>query len=86
MGRSILISLNTTQAHIQTPSRMNKLLMLAFLVTLMGLMATAAPQEDVEELELEDLERKRQGITRESFRKNLPKRIRNQRTTSQRSQ
>merc|ERR1712038_85107 len=54
MGRSILISLNTTQAHIQTPSRMNKLLMLAFLVTLMGLMATAAPQEDVEELELED--------------------------------
>jgi len=49
-----LISLNTTQAHIQTPSRMNKLLMLAFLVTLMGLMATAAPQEDVEELELED--------------------------------
>jgi len=33
---------------------MNKLLMLAFLVTLMGLMATAAPQEDVEELELED--------------------------------
>merc|ERR1711992_420494 len=54
MGRSILISHNTTQAHIQTPSRMNKLLMLAFLVTLMGLMATAAPQEDVEELELED--------------------------------
>merc|ERR1712055_511509 len=54
MGRSILISLNTTQAHIQTPSRMNKLLMLAFLVTLMGLMATATPQEDVEELELED--------------------------------
>ena len=33
---------------------MNKLLMLAFLVTLMGLMATATPQEDVEELELED--------------------------------
>merc|ERR1711934_807375 len=55
MGRSILISLNTTQAHIQTTSRMNKLLMLAFLVTLMGLMATAAPQEDVEELELEDM-------------------------------
>merc|ERR1711997_1411350 len=54
MGRSILISLNTTQAHIQTTSRMNKLLMLAFLVTLMGLMATAAPQDDVEELELED--------------------------------
>jgi len=50
-----LISLNTTQAHIQTPSRMNKLLMLAFLVTLMGLMATAAPQEEEEELELEDL-------------------------------
>merc|ERR1712130_963036 len=55
MGRSTLISLNTTQAHIQTPSRMNKLLMLAFLVTLMGLMATAAPQEEEEELELEDL-------------------------------
>merc|ERR1711934_195207 len=55
MGRSTLISLNTTQAHIQTTSRMNKLLMLAFLVTLMGLMATAAPQEDVEELELEDM-------------------------------
>merc|ERR1739844_52966 len=55
MGRSTLISLNTAQAHIQTPSRMNKLLMLAFLVTLMGLMATAAPQEDVEELELEDM-------------------------------
>merc|ERR1712158_225506 len=54
MGRSTLISLNTTQAHIQTTSRMNKLLMLAFLVTLMGLMATAAPQDDVEELELED--------------------------------
>merc|ERR1712212_434471 len=54
MGRSILISLNTTQAHIQTTSRMNKLLMLAFLVTLMGLMATAAPQDDVGELELED--------------------------------
>merc|ERR1711944_385105 len=49
MGRSTLISLNTTQTHIQTPSRMNKLLMLAFLVTLMGLMATAAPQEEVEE-------------------------------------
>merc|ERR1712018_1067959 len=55
MGRSTLISLNTTQAHIQTPSRMNKLLMLAFLVTLMGLMATAAPQEEVEEQELEDM-------------------------------
>merc|ERR1711971_374300 len=26
MGRSTLISLNTTQAHIQTPSRMNTLL------------------------------------------------------------
>merc|ERR1712130_148133 len=56
MGRSTLISLNTTQAHIQTPSRMNKLLMLAFLVTLMGLMATAAPQEEVEEHELEDMD------------------------------
>merc|ERR1711981_326690 len=55
MGRSTLISLNTTQAHIQTPSRMNKLLMLAFLVTLMGLMATAAPQEEVDELELDDM-------------------------------
>merc|ERR1712227_457657 len=55
MGRSTLISLNTTEAHIQTPSRMNKLLMLTFLVTLMGLMATAAPQEEVEEHELEDL-------------------------------
>merc|ERR1712172_480782 len=54
MGRSTLISLNTTQAHIQTPSRMNKLLMLAFLVTLMGLMATASPQEE-EEFELEDV-------------------------------
>jgi len=51
-----LISLNTTQARIQTPSRMNKLLMLAFMVTLMGLMATASPQEEVEELELEDLD------------------------------
>merc|ERR1712001_342110 len=49
------ISLNTTQAHIQTPSRMNKLLMLAFLVALMGLMATAAPQDEGEELELEDM-------------------------------
>merc|ERR1711881_799517 len=38
-----------------TPSRMNKLLMLAFLVALMGLMATAAPQDEVEELELEDM-------------------------------
>merc|ERR1712020_250129 len=55
MGRSTLISLNTTQAYIQTPSRMNKLLMLAFLVALMGLMATAAPQDEVEELELEDM-------------------------------
>merc|ERR1711934_1292083 len=55
MGRSTLISLNTTQAHIQTPSRMNKLLMPAFLVALMGLMATAAPQDEVEELELEDM-------------------------------
>merc|ERR1712158_20344 len=55
MGRSTLISLNTTQAHIQTPSRMNKLLILAFLVALMGLMATAAPQDEVEELELEDM-------------------------------
>merc|ERR1712186_211374 len=55
MGRSTLISLNTTQAHIQTPSRMNKLLVLAFLVALMGLMATAAPQDEVEELELEDM-------------------------------
>merc|ERR1712141_96621 len=55
MGRLTLISLNTTQAHIQTPSRMNKLLMLAFLVALMGLMATAAPQDEVEELELEDM-------------------------------
>ena len=34
---------------------MNKLLMLAFLVALMGLMATAAPQDEVEELELEDM-------------------------------
>ena len=34
---------------------MNKLLMLAFLVTMMGLMATAAPLEKVEELELEDM-------------------------------
>merc|ERR1712001_540801 len=33
----------------------NKLLMLAFLVALMGLMATAAPQDEVEELELEDM-------------------------------
>merc|ERR1712027_22292 len=56
MGRSILISLNTTQAHIQTTSRMNKLLMLAFLVTLMGLMATAAPQEEVDEMELEEFD------------------------------
>merc|ERR1712110_85053 len=55
MGRSTLISMGTTQAHIQTPSRMNKLLMLAFLVALMGLMATAAPQDEVEELELEDM-------------------------------
>merc|ERR1712110_1370528 len=55
MGRSTLISLNTTQAHIQTWARMNKLLMLAFLVALMGLMATAAPQDEVEELELEDM-------------------------------
>merc|ERR1712038_95728 len=56
MGRSTLISLNTTQAHIQTTSRMNKLLMLAFLVTLMGLMATAAPQEEVDDMELEEVE------------------------------
>merc|ERR1712027_196922 len=56
MGRSILISLNTTQAHIQTTSRMNKLLMLAFLVTLMGLMATAAPQEEVDDMELEEFD------------------------------
>merc|ERR1712158_79481 len=56
MGRSTLISLNTTQAHIQTPSRMNKLLMLAFLVTLMGLMATAAPEEEVDEIELEEFD------------------------------
>merc|ERR1711936_1173181 len=56
MGRSILISLNTTQAHIQTTSRMNKLLMLAFLVTLMGLMATAAPQEEVDDMELEEVD------------------------------
>merc|ERR1711981_59981 len=56
MGRSTLISLNTTQAHIQTTSRMNKLLMLAFLVTLMGLMATAAPQEEVDDMELEEFD------------------------------
>merc|ERR1711879_288152 len=56
MGRSILISLNTTQAHIQKTSRMNKLLMLAFLVTLMGLMATAAPQEEMDEMELEEFD------------------------------
>merc|ERR1711910_229434 len=56
MGRSTLISLNTTQAHIQTTSRMNKLLMLAFLVTLMGLMATAAPQEEVDDMELEEVD------------------------------
>merc|ERR1712027_92907 len=56
MGRSILISLNTTQAHIQTTSRMNKLLMLAFLVTLMGLMATAAPQEEMDDMELEEFD------------------------------
>lgn len=35
---------------------MNKLLMLAFLVTLMGLMATAAPQEEVDDMELEEFE------------------------------
>merc|ERR1711874_64881 len=45
-----------TQAHIQTTSRMNKLLMLAFLVTLMGLMATAAPQEEVDDMELEEVD------------------------------
>merc|ERR1712107_401585 len=56
MGRSTLISPNTTQAHIQTTSRMNKLLMLAFLVTLMGLMATAAPQEEVDDMELEEFD------------------------------
>merc|ERR1712027_221960 len=56
MGRSNLISLNTTQAHIQTTSRMNKLLMLAFLVTLMGLMATAAPQEEMDDMELEEFD------------------------------
>merc|ERR1712073_137659 len=56
MGRSTLISLNTTQAHIQTTSRMNKLLMLAFLVTLMGLMATAAPQEEEDDMELEEFD------------------------------
>merc|ERR1711910_291728 len=56
MGRSTLISLNTTQAHIQTTSRMNKLLMLAFLVTLMGLMATAAPQEEVDDMDLEEVD------------------------------
>merc|ERR1712226_822405 len=44
-----------TWAHIQTPSRMNKLLMLAFLVALMGLMSSSAPQDEVEELELEDM-------------------------------
>ena len=36
--------------------RMNKLLMLAFLVTLMGLMATAAPQEEVDDMELEEFD------------------------------
>merc|ERR1712080_247070 len=56
MGRSSLISLNTTQAHIQTTSRMNKLLMLAFLVTLMGLMATAVPQEEMDDMELEEFD------------------------------
>merc|ERR1712018_29932 len=56
MGRSTLISLNTTQTHIQTTSRMNKLLMLAFLVTLMGLMATAAPQEEMDDMELEEFD------------------------------
>ena len=35
---------------------MNKLLMLAFLVTLMGLMATAAPQEEVDDMELEEFD------------------------------
>ena len=35
---------------------MNKLLMLAFLVTLMGLMATAAPQEEVDDMELEEVD------------------------------
>merc|ERR1712117_356972 len=53
MGRSTLISPNTTHRHT---SRMNKLLMLAFLVTLMGLMATAAPQEEVDDMELEEVE------------------------------
>merc|ERR1712227_969796 len=37
-------------------SRMNKLLMLAFLVTLMGLMATAAPQEEMDDMELEEFD------------------------------
>ena len=36
--------------------RMNKLLMLAFLVTVMGMMATAAPQEEVDEMELEEFD------------------------------
>ena len=35
---------------------MNKLLMLAFLVTLMGLMATAAPQEEMDDMELEEFD------------------------------
>merc|ERR1712158_177041 len=67
MGRSTLISLNTTQAHIQTTSRMNKLLMLAFLVTLMGLMATAAPQDDLEEV-AESREVREAGRNRERCR------------------
>merc|ERR1711981_1178659 len=72
MGRSTLISLNTTQAHIQTPSRMNKLLMLAFLVALMGLMATAAPQDEVEELEAgrrRQRQRQRAGLKRSMKKK-----------------
>ena len=45
---------------------MNKLLMLAFLVTLMGLMATAAPQEEVDEMELEEVDMEEAMESREA--------------------
>merc|ERR1719429_177685 len=61
---------------------MNKLLMLAFLVTLMGLMATAAPQEEEYDMEeaIESREAREAGRRRKGHNKKNRKRLGRKRT------
>ena len=58
---------------------MNKLLMLAFLVVLMGLVATAAPQEEGGKVDLEDAVESREA--REAQRDFIPRKSKKQKAT-----